>query len=116
MSEKSPKLGAKSALVVTAIFLFLFLIVRSNIARADDAAAMFKAKCAMCHGPDGAGDTPTGKTMKVPDLRSADVQKAPDAELTDAITKGKNKMPAVGKSLKPDEVKGLIAFVHSLKK
>ena len=116
MPEKSPKRAARSALVVTAIFLFVFLVVRSNIARADDAAAMFKAKCAMCHGPDGSGDTPTGKTMKVPDLKSADVQKASDADLSDAITKGKNKMPAVGKALKPDEVKGLVAFVRGLAK
>lgn len=116
MPEKSSRRGTRSALVVTAIFLFAFLVLRSSVARADDAAATFKSKCAMCHGPDGGGDTPTGKTMKVPDLKSADVQKATDAELTDAITKGKNKMPAVGKAFKPEEVKGLIAFVRGLAK
>jgi mono/diheme cytochrome c family protein len=116
MPEKSPRRAARSALVVTAIFLFVFLVVRSNIARADDAPAMFKAKCAMCHGPDGGGDTPTGKMMKAADLRSADVQKAPDSEFADAITKGRNKMPAVGKAFKPDEVKGLVAFVRGLAK
>jgi mono/diheme cytochrome c family protein len=116
MPDKSTKRAAKGALVVSAIFLFLFLVVRSNVARADDSAALFKAKCAMCHGPDGSGDTPTGKTMKVPDLKSADVQKASDEDLSEAITKGKNKMPAVGKALKPDEVKGLVAFVRGLAK
>ena len=40
-----------------------------------DAAADYKAKCATCHGPDGKGDTAMGKTMKVKDLGSADVQK-----------------------------------------
>src|ERR1035437_1114972 len=113
MPEKSSQPAARSALVVTAIFLFVFLAVRSNIARADDAAAMFKAKCAMCHGPDGSGDTPTGKMMKAADLRSADIQKAPDSEFSDAISKGRNKMPAVGKTFKPEEVKGLVAFVRS---
>ena len=58
-----------------------------------DAAADYKAKCATCHGPDGKGDTAMGKTMKVKDLDSADVQKQSDADLTTIIEKGKKPMP-----------------------
>lgn len=86
-------------------------------ARADDAsAALYKSKCASCHGPDGAGQTPAGKAMKAGDFHDADVQKMSDADLTAEISMGKNKMPAYGKMLKPEEIKGLVAYVHELGK
>jgi len=81
---------------------------------AQDAAAMFKSKCAGCHGADGTGSA-MGKKMGVHDFTSADVQNMSDAELIDVITNGKNKMPKYG-SLKPEEVKELVAFIRTLKK
>jgi len=83
-------------------------------ARADDASALFKSKCAGCHGADGTGSA-MGKKMGAHDFTSADVQKMSDAELTDIITNGKNKMPKYG-SLKPEEIKGLVAYIRTLKK
>jgi mono/diheme cytochrome c family protein len=90
-----------------------FFLSSSSSARADDSATLYKAKCAACHGPDGAG-TAVGTKLGAHDLRSADVQKMSDAELTEIITNGKNKMPAYAKTLKPDDVKGLVAFIRSL--
>ena len=85
--------------------------------RADDAsAALYKSKCAGCHGPDGAGQTAAGKAMKAGDFHDADVQKMSDADLTTLISMGKGKMPAYGKMLKPEEIKGLVAYVHELGK
>jgi mono/diheme cytochrome c family protein len=82
---------------------------------AQDAAATFKSKCEMCHGADGSGNTKMGAQLKVVDMRSADVAKLTDAELADIITNGKNgKMPAWGKMLKPDEIKGLVGYVRTL--
>jgi cytochrome c6 len=78
--------------------------------------ALYKTKCAVCHGADGKGETTVGKTNKVRDFASADVQKQSDADLTGIITSGKNKMPAYGKSLKPDQVKDLVAYVRSFGK
>jgi hypothetical protein len=49
------------------------------------------------------------------DFTSADIQKMSDAELADIITNGKNKMPKYA-SLSPEEVKGLVAFIRTLKK
>ena len=86
-------------------------------ARAQDAgAAMYKTKCAVCHGPDGKGDTSIGKTNKIRDFGSADVQKQSDAELTTVIADGKGKMPAYGKSLKPEQIKDLVTYIRTLKK
>jgi cytochrome c6 len=77
-------------------------------------ADLFKSKCAGCHGADGTGSA-MGKKMGAHDFTSADVQKMSDAELTDIITNGKNKMPKYP-ALKPEEVKGLVAYIHTLKK
>ena len=82
---------------------------------ADTAETIYKTKCAMCHGPDGTGDTPAGKAMKVRDLSSEDVQKMDDSDLSAVISGGKGKMPAY-KTLAPDQVKDLVIFVRSIGK
>ena len=85
-------------------------------AAADDAAATYKAKCAMCHGADGKGDTPVGKKMGIRDLTSADVQKMSDAELITITTKGKNKMPGYENKLSAAQIKDLVAYIRQLAK
>ena len=76
----------------------------------------FKAKCVMCHGADGSGNTAMGKKFGLKDLGSAEVQKMTDAQLTEIITKGKDKMPEYGTKLSADDIKGLVAFIRTLKK
>lgn len=86
-------------------------------AKADDkSAAVYKQKCAACHGPDGKGDTPAGKSMKVRSFADPEVAKMTDDELAGAIEKGKGKMPAYGKSMKPDEIKAMVTYIRSLAK
>lgn len=87
------------------------IAVCSSSAVAQDAAATFKAKCAMCHGPDGKG----GK-MGTRDFASADVKKETDAQLTEIISKGKGKMPAYDGKLKDTEIKDLVTYIRSLAK
>ena len=78
--------------------------------------ALYKTKCAACHGPDGKGETAIGKANKLRDFGSAEVQKLSDEELNEVISKGKGKMPAYGKSLKPEQIKDLTAYIRSFKK
>jgi cytochrome c6 len=82
----------------------------------DAGGALYKTKCAACHGADGQGQTAVGKANKIRDLGSPEVQQQSDADLTAVITNGKGKMPAYGKSLKPEQVKDLVAFIRTLKK
>ncbi len=85
--------------------------------RADDkAAATYKAKCATCHGADGKGDTPAGKNTKVRSFADPAVIQASDDDLAGIIEKGKAKMPGYGKSMKPDEIKDMVAYIRSLAK
>ena len=103
--------------VITGICALAVVVMLCAPAKADEkSAALYRPKCAVCHGADGKGDTPTGKTMKVRSFTDPEVAKMSDDELAGAIEKGKDKMPAYGKSLKPDEIKAMVAYVRSLAK
>jgi cytochrome c6 len=78
--------------------------------------ALYKSKCAGCHGADGKGQTAMGKANGIRDLGSADVQAQSDDAIAGIISGGKGKMPAYGKSLKADQVKDLVTYIRTLKK
>lgn len=86
-------------------------------ARPDDkSAATFKQKCATCHGPDGKGETPAGKAMRIRSFASPETAKMSDAELASIIEKGQGKMPKYGATMKPDEIKAMVAYIRTLGK
>lgn len=91
------------------------LLAIPTIAMADEAADVYKAKCAGCHGATGAGDSAVGKKLGVKPLNSADVQKKTDAELKTVITKGNGKMPAFGGKVADADIDKLVAFIRKLK-
>ncbi|MGA9981080.1 MAG: cytochrome c [Candidatus Sulfotelmatobacter sp.] len=100
--------------VFTIATAFAAVLSLSLPARAQSASDLFKSKCAACHGADGTGSA-MGKKMGAHDFTTAEVQGMTDAQLTDTITNGKNKMPKYG-SLKPEDIKGLVAYIRTLKK
>jgi mono/diheme cytochrome c family protein len=83
---------------------------------ADASADLYKSKCATCHGTEGKGDTAMGKTMKVKDLASDEVQKQSEADLTTILEKGKKPMPGYEGKLTKEQIDGLVKYVRSLKK
>jgi mono/diheme cytochrome c family protein len=87
------------------------IAVCSSPGLAQDAAATYKAKCAMCHGPEGKG----GK-VGTRDFASPEVQKESDADLAGIITKGKGKMPSYDGKLKDTEIKDLVTYIRGLAK
>ena len=78
-----------------------------------DGAAIYKAKCAMCHGPDG---KKVNKAMNIRDLTSAEVQKQTDDELHAVIANGKGKMPAYKGKLSEADIKALVVTMRDLAK
>jgi mono/diheme cytochrome c family protein len=93
----------------------VFILTTST--RADDSATVYKAKCAVCHAADGSGSNDMGKKLSTPDLRSDDVQKQTDAQLTDSVANGKGKkMPAYKGKLTDDQIKDLVGYIHELAK
>ena len=107
-------------LSVVMLILFLAATVAPSPAQGpnapSDGAGLFKAKCAMCHGPDGAGKTLMGQKLSIRDLHSADVQKQADAALSQMIAQGKGKMPAFSQKLSDDQIKLLVAHIRELGK
>jgi mono/diheme cytochrome c family protein len=97
------------------ILTVAILIILPATLAAADGAAVYKAKCAMCHGADGSGMTPMGKSMKLRDLRSPEVQKQSDAELIKVTADGKGKMPAYKGKLTDAEIAAVVAHMRTLK-
>lgn len=104
----------RKTLVLTIAILLVLAAVPALFAA--DGAALFKAKCAACHGADATGQTAVGKTMKIRDFHAADVQKQSDADLTKIIEDGKGKMPSFKGKLTADEVTAVVKYIRSLKK
>jgi mono/diheme cytochrome c family protein len=81
----------------TAIAVVFVLSLSAHAQNASE--ALYKSKCAACHGANGTGSA-TGKKMGAHDFTTTDVQGMSDADLATIITNGKNKMPKYGASLK----------------
>jgi mono/diheme cytochrome c family protein len=89
-----------------------FSMMFSTVSLADGGADTFKAKCAMCHGADGAGKTSMGTT----DLGAAATQSKSDADLTGLITNGKGKMPKYDGKLTAAQITDVVTYIRTLKK
>lgn len=111
---KMPTGGQGTRWRIVSAAILAALMAGASLPAHADSAATYKTKCAVCHGADGRGDSPAGKKMGAHDFRSPEDQKMTDDQLADIIANGKNKMPAYGKQLKPDEIKGLVAYVRQL--
>ena len=96
-------------------FAFLFFFFTLHARAQSEAEKTYKTKCVACHAADGSGSE-VGKKLGTHDFHSSQVQGESEADLTQIIAKGKNKMPAYEKTMKPDEIKGLAEYVHDLAK
>jgi mono/diheme cytochrome c family protein len=101
----------KLVMLVMTIAVTLFILIPNLSWAADDGATLYKAKCAMCHGPDGAGKP----AMKAPSLISDDAKKLSDADLAKAVGE-KAKHPAGVKALAADDVKAIVTYIRTLQK
>ena len=107
---------AKLIVLIVMIAVALFMVL-PNLAWADDeGATLFKTKCAVCHGADGAGKPAT----KAPSLVSPEAKKSSDADLTDMIANGGKEKKAMhafsAKGLTPDQIKMVVAYIRAMQK
>ena len=106
----------KFARLLSTILAFAFVIgITTHLYAQDDTAALYKSKCQVCHGADGKGDTPAGQKMGAKDFRSPEVAKMSDAEMIEAVKKGKGKMQGYDGKLTDDQIKALVKYLRSLK-
>ena len=79
-------------------------------------ADTYKAKCAMCHGPDGTAATPVAKAMKIVSFKDPTMVKAPDAQFIAAVKDGKGKMKGYAGTLTDAQIKEVVSFIRTLQK
>lgn len=89
------------ALVLAAAFLL------APAVRAEDAAALYTAKCKLCHGADGKG-SPVGIKMGTKDLT---VTKLSEAEIAKTIEDGRGKMTPFKGKLEPAQIQAVAKYV-----
>lgn len=90
-----------------------------TLARADESADVWRAKCKGCHGDDGKAKTKIGEKEKIADFTTADWQKGrADGEIKRVIREGSeknSKMKAFGEKLTDQEIDGLVKYIRTLK-
>src|SRR5882762_9303888 len=112
------------AFVSLALVLINFLLIEvagSASQRRDKSASrgrvkveeLFRDNCARCHGSDGRGDTPLGRTYNTPDFSDAEWWQKHSSitgksSLALIVSQGQGGMPAFGRKLRRSEIKSLV--------
>ena len=122
------RLTQQLAIVIVVILFFVGWLsagrsagaaIENNSAQgAREAAALFKSKCATCHGKDGRAKTFKAKFNSARNLTDASWQeRVTDERIFNSIANGRgSKMPAYGEKLSDAQIESLVAHVRSLKK
>lgn len=94
----------KISILVLMIAMALFLVVPNLAWAAEDGAALYKSKCAACHGADAAGK-PAMKAPAIKGKAEADVKKGLEGP----------KHTALKKALNEEQVKAIATYLGTLK-
>ena len=103
-------------LAVTVISAAMLCFATWPVQGAENGEAIYKERCAVCHGADASGHTGMGKMYKLRDLKSPEVQKMTDTQLYALIAHGKDKMPAFENTLGKQKIDAVIAHLRELAK
>lgn len=99
----------KCKVVVRLAAMFLIL---PSVSSADDGAALFKSKCAACHGANGEGKA----AIKAPALKGTSLDVS---QITERITKGEStSKPPHNKGISgisDEQAKSIADYIKSLK-
>lgn len=105
---------------IAILMILVMAVMVVGAAAQDNSMALYKSKCAACHGTDGNGDTPIAKKQNIKSFKDPAVQKMSAAELEAMIGNGGPKALATHqyakKGLTADQVKALAAYVKQLGK
>ncbi len=87
---------------------------------ADSGAETYDRLCKSCHGADGKGNEAKAKILKIDaermNLGRAEAAGRTKEQTKDIVSKGKDKMPAYEKKLKPEEIDPVVEYAMGLAK
>lgn len=98
------------------VLMLLAMSIALPVYPQSSGADIYRAKCAMCHGPDGLATTPTAKNFKVLSFKDPAMVKASDAQFVASTKAGKGKMPAYKDKLTDAQIKDVTAYIRALQK
>ncbi len=98
------------------VLMLLAMSIALPVYAQSSGADIYRAKCAMCHGPDGLATTPTAKNFKVLSFKDPAMVKASDAQFVASTKAGKGKMPAYKDKLTDAQIKDVTAYIRALQK
>jgi len=78
--------------------------------------ATYKAKCQMCHGANGEGETPVGKSLKIKPFSDPVMMKMSNTTIVNLTKNGSGKLPAFKDKLTDAQVKEVVEYIHELQK
>ncbi|MBI2608742.1 MAG: cytochrome c [Deltaproteobacteria bacterium] len=91
----------------------------SRTPASEETIALYKSKCASCHGTLGEGSPKMAKMFKLEEeklkLTGDGIKKASDAVLVQAVLQGKGKMPGYKGKISEDDAKKLVQYMRTFK-
>jgi mono/diheme cytochrome c family protein len=96
------------------IVLAASLLLAGSICFAEDGAAIYKSKCAMCHGPTGTPSAGMAKAMGIKPVSDPSMAALTVAQISAAVKSGKGKMKPIA-GLTDPQVAAVAAYFKTLK-
>ena len=90
------------------------VLLAGSMCFAQDGAATYKAKCAMCHGPTGTPSAGMAKMMGIKPVSDPSMQASPWPRSMATVKNGKGKMKPVA-GLTDAQMKAVAAYFKTLK-
>ncbi len=90
---------------------------RGAASQAERGRAVYEAKCARCHGADGAGRTRLAEIVEPPDLTDPAWQRQRgNSKMIASVSDGLGQMPAFKKKLTRQEIAAAVAYVRTFRR
>jgi cytochrome c6 len=103
------KKSFRSGILLTAV-----VFMAGSMCFAEDGAATYKAKCAMCHGPTGTPSAGMVKMLGIKPVSDPSMSALSVAEISVAVKNGKGKMKPIA-GLTDPQVAAVAAYFKTLK-
>lgn len=111
-TEKEMK---KTVSVGALLAVALFFVALQSMAQSGS-EAVYKAKCASCHGAKGVPSPAMAKAMQLKPATDPAVKSKSEAQMIELTKNGVGKMPAYKGKMSDAEIKASVAYFRSLAK
>ncbi len=96
------------------IVLAAVVALAGSMCFAEDGGAIYKAKCAMCHGPTGTPSAGMAKAMGIKPVSDPSIQALTLTQIAATVKNGKGKMHPVA-GLTDPQIQAVAAYFKTLK-